>query len=72
MISISESSERCFLRILNISNAFVEQEWPERKDMLLHKYFEQEEGERQVLVVFVGRFLAGYKQQRSISNHGPW
>lgn len=39
----SESSERCFEDIEGLSNAFVEQGWPERKD-ILHKYFlEQEE-----------------------------
>ena len=61
-----------FEDIEGLSNAFVEQGWPERKD-ILHKYFlEQEEGERQVLVALVGRFLVGYITVIPSANHGPF
>ena len=61
-----------FEDIEGLSNAFVEQGWPERKD-ILHKYFhEQEVGERQVLVALVGRFLAGYITVIPLANHGPF
>ena len=61
-----------FEDIEGLSNAFVEQGWSERKDILNKYFLEQEVGERQVLVALVGRFLAGYITVIPLANHGPF
>lgn len=61
-----------FEDIEGLSNAFVEQGWPGRRDILYNYFLEQEARERQVLVALVGRFLAGYITVIPSANHGPF
>ena len=61
-----------FEDIEGLSNAFIQQGWPGRREILKNYFLEQEEGERQVLVAVVGEFLAGYITVIPLAKHGPF
>lgn len=61
-----------FEDIEGLSNAFIQQGWPGRREILKNYFLEQEAGERQVLVALVGRFLAGYITVIPLAKHGPF
>ena len=61
-----------FEDIEGLSNAFIQQGWPGRREILKNYFLEQEAGERQVLVAVVGRFLAGYITVIPLAKHGPF
>ncbi len=58
--------------IERLSHAFLQQGWPDRREILESYFLEQEEGERQVLVAVVGEFLAGYITVIPLAKHGPF
>ena len=55
-----------------LSNAFIQQSWPGRREILKTYFLEQEAGERQVLVAVVGECLAGYITVIPLAKHGPF
>ena len=61
-----------FEDIEGLSNAFIQQGWPGRREILKNYFLEQEAGERQVLVAVVGEFLAGYITVIPLAKHGPF
>ena len=61
-----------FEDIEGLSNTFIQQGWPGRREILKNYFLEQEAGERQVLVAVVGEFLAGYITVIPSANHGPF
>lgn len=60
-----------FKDIERLENAFIQQGWPGRREILKNYFLEQEAGERQVLVAVVGGFLAGYITVIPSAKHGP-
>ena len=61
-----------FEDIEKLANAFIQQDWPGRREILKNYFLEQEAGERQVLVAVVGEFLAGYITVIPLAKHGPF
>ena len=61
-----------FEDIEGLSNAFIQQGWPGRREILKNYFLEQEAGERQVLVAVVGESLAGYITVIPLAKHGPF
>ena len=61
-----------FEDIEGLSNAFIQQGWPSRREILKTYFLEQEAGERQVLVAVVGEFFAGYITVIPLAKHGPF
>lgn len=61
-----------FEDIEGLSNAFIQQGWPGRREILKTYFQEQEAGERRVLVAVVGECLAGYITVIPLAKHGPF
>lgn len=55
-----------------LSESFMAQGWPGRKEILRKYFHEQEEGKRQVLIAELGAELAGYITILPIAKHGPF
>ena len=55
-----------------LSESFMAQSWPGRKEILRKYFHEQEEGKRQVLIAELGAELAGYITILPIAKHGPF
>ena len=58
--------------IEEISQAFIHQGWPGRKDILTSYLQEQENRERDVLVAESDGFVAGYITILPAAKHGPF
>ena len=58
--------------IEHISQAFIHQGWPGRKDILNSYFQDQENGERDVLVAESDGFVAGYITILPAAKHGPF
>ena len=58
--------------IEHISQAFIHQGWPGRKDILTSYFQEQENRERDVLVAESDGFVAGYITILPAAKHGPF
>ena len=58
--------------IEHISQAFIHQGWPGRKDILTSYFQDQENGERDVLVAESDGFAAGYITILPAAKHGPF
>ena len=58
--------------IEHISQAFIHQGWPGRKDILISYFQDQEDGERDVLVAESDGFVAGYITILPAAKHGPF
>ena len=58
--------------IEHISQAFIHQGWPGRKDILTSYFQDQDNGERHVLVAESDGFVAGYITILPAAKHGPF
>ena len=61
-----------FEDIEKLANAFIQQVWPGRREILKNYFLEQATGERQVLVVVDGTFLAAYITVIPSPKHGSF
>ena len=58
--------------IKHLSQGFINQDWPDREDILARYFLEQESGEREVLVAEVEGAVAGYITILPSAKHGPF
>ncbi|WP_308688287.1 GNAT family N-acetyltransferase [Streptococcus oralis] len=58
--------------VKELSQGFINQDWPSREEILTRYFKEQESGEREVLVAEVGGDLAGYITILSCAKQGPF
>ena len=58
--------------VKELSQGFINQDWPSREEILTRYFKEQESGEREVLVAEVGGDLAGYITILPCAKQGPF
>lgn len=58
--------------VKELSQGFINQDWPSREEILTRYFKEQESGEREVLVAEVGGGLAGYITILPCAKQGPF
>ena len=77
-VKVGKSKMNCTIRnmiksdIESLSHGFMNQGWPAREEILASYFWEQESGDREVLVAEIDGAVAGYVTILPSAKHGPF